>query len=98
MASDFLLYGATGFVGAAAARLAVRSGLRPLLAGRDAARLERLAAETDLECRVFGLDDEASMDRALASVPVVLHCAAHSDSLHRRWWRHASGPGPTTWI
>jgi short subunit dehydrogenase-like uncharacterized protein len=75
VASDFLLYGATGFVGDAAARLAVRSGLRPILAGRDAARLERLAAELGLEHRVFSLDDSEAMDQVLATVPLVLHCA-----------------------
>lgn len=75
MASDFLLYGATGFVGAAAARLAVRMGLRPVLAGRDAAKLEPLAAELGVDFRVFGLDDPGAMDGALGSVPVVLHCA-----------------------
>jgi short subunit dehydrogenase-like uncharacterized protein len=73
--SDFLLYGATGFVGSAAARLAVRSGLRPVLAGRDASKLEPLAAELGLEFRTFDLDDPDAMDRALGSVPVVLHGA-----------------------
>jgi short subunit dehydrogenase-like uncharacterized protein len=75
VASDFLLYGATGFVGDAVARLAARSGLRPILAGRDAARLERLAAELGLEHRIFSLDDSAAMDQVLTTVPLVLHCA-----------------------
>jgi short subunit dehydrogenase-like uncharacterized protein len=75
MKSEFLLYGATGFVGDAAARLAVQSGLRPDLAGRDAANLECQAAELGVEYRAFSLDDPAAMDRALKAVPVVLHCA-----------------------
>jgi short subunit dehydrogenase-like uncharacterized protein len=84
MKSDFLLYGATGFVGEAAARLAVKSGLRPVLAGRDAAKLERLAAVLGVEYRAFRLDDSAGMDRALETVPVVLHCAGP--------FRHTSMP------
>jgi short subunit dehydrogenase-like uncharacterized protein len=69
----FLLYGATGFVGEAIARLAVQSGLRPILAGRKAQPLEALAAELGLEHRVFDLDAKAA--RALDGVTVVLHCA-----------------------
>jgi len=45
MSSVFLLYGATGFVGAEIARMAVGYGLKLILAGRDAVRLEKLAAE-----------------------------------------------------
>jgi short subunit dehydrogenase-like uncharacterized protein len=75
MASDFLLYGATGFVGGEMARLATRSGLRPMLAGRGAAGIERLANELGVEHRVFPLDDPDAIDRALEAVPVVLHCA-----------------------
>lgn len=75
MASSFLLYGATGFVGEAIARLAVQSGLRPLLAGRDRARLAALAGELAVEYRVFPLEEAAALDRALEEVAVVLHCA-----------------------
>ena len=75
MSSAFLLYGSTGFVGDAIARLAVQSGLRPLLAGRDAAKLEIQAAELGVEHRVFRLEDSTAMDRALKEVAVVLHCA-----------------------
>jgi len=71
--AGFLLYGATGFVGEAIARLAVQSGLHPVLAGRNAGQLATLAAELGVEHRVFELG--ASIDHALADVPVVLHCA-----------------------
>ena len=75
MSSDFLLYGAYGFVGAEIARLAVGQGLRPLLAGRDPARVKALAAELGLEHQAFRLDDPPAIDRALAEVSLVLHCA-----------------------
>jgi short subunit dehydrogenase-like uncharacterized protein len=75
MSSTFLLYGATGYVGEVAARLAVENGLRPVLAGRDALKLERQAAGLGVEYRVSGLDDPAALDKALMGVPVVLHCA-----------------------
>ena len=75
MSSRFLVYGANGYVGEAAARLAVAQGLAPVLAGRDRARLEPLAKELGADLRVCALDDAAALDRALADVPVVLHCA-----------------------
>ncbi len=75
MPSTFLLYGANGFVGSAIARLAVQRGLRPLLAGRNAAKLAPLAAELGLEYRAFPLEDAAALERALCETGLVLHCA-----------------------
>jgi short subunit dehydrogenase-like uncharacterized protein len=75
MSSAFLLYGATGFVGEAIARLAVEKGLKPILAGRNAARLEEMAAELGVECRVFDLQDPHQIEQGLKDTAVVLHCA-----------------------
>jgi short subunit dehydrogenase-like uncharacterized protein len=75
MSSNFLLYGANGYTGKLIAHLASERGLRPILAGRDAATIEGLATELNLESRVFALDDSAAMDSALSEVDVVLHCA-----------------------
>jgi short subunit dehydrogenase-like uncharacterized protein len=75
MTSTFLLYGANGYVGEAAARMAVEIGLRPVLAGRDAAKIEKLAAELGLECRVFDLQDPRKIESALKDMTVLLHCA-----------------------
>lgn len=75
MPSKFLLYGSTGFVGEVIARLAVQGGLQPILAGRNATKVEALAAELGVECRIFGLDDSSAMDKALKDMAVVLHCA-----------------------
>lgn len=75
MASDFLLYGANGFVGEATARLAAQQAPKPILAGRNASRIQALATELGLPCRVFGLDDPAAVDKSLQDVAVVLNCA-----------------------
>ena len=75
MSSSFLLYGATGYVGTEIARMAVEYGLRPILAGRDASKLEPLASELGLEYRAFDLRDPQKIDQALKDMPVVLHCA-----------------------
>jgi len=73
--SNFLLYGSTGFVGDAIARLAVQSGLQPVLAGRNASKTKAQAQELGLKYRVFDLEDAAALDQALGEVNVVLHCA-----------------------
>ena len=75
MSSPFLLYGATGFAGEATARLAVEYGLEPILAGRDAIRLEKLGTELGVKYRVFDLSDLHKVEDGLKDVPVVLHCA-----------------------
>lgn len=75
MSSPFLLYGATGFVGEAIARLAKENGFQPIIAGRNTAQLEKLADELDVECRGFDLHDQQKIEQALKNVNVVLHCA-----------------------
>ncbi len=69
-----MLYGAYGYTGELVAREAVRRGLRPVLAGRRREPLAALAAELDLPCRSFGLE-ELSGRPELLDVAAVLHCA-----------------------
>ena len=75
MSSKFLLYGSSGFVGDAIARLAVQSGLQPVLAGRNAEKVKAQAAKLDVEYHAFALEDSTALDQALKEVAVVLHCA-----------------------
>lgn len=70
-----MIYGAYGYTGQLIAQEAVRRGLTPVLAGRDAAKLQALATELGLPHRVFGLDDEATVRRNLQGIALVLHCA-----------------------
>ena len=73
--STFLLYGANGYTGRLIAREAVVRGLRPVLAGRNAEAIEKLARELGLEHRIFSLDDAAATRAGLEGVKAVLHCA-----------------------
>jgi short subunit dehydrogenase-like uncharacterized protein len=73
--ANFLLYGSSGFVGDAIARLAVKSGLQPVLAGRNATKIKAQAQELGMKYRVFDLEDATALDQALSEVSVVLHCA-----------------------
>lgn len=71
----FLIYGAYGYTGRLIVRRAVEMGLRPILAGRDGAKLEALGRETGFEVRVFALDTSAEVDRGLEGMAAVLNCA-----------------------
>ncbi|CAN5727007.1 saccharopine dehydrogenase NADP-binding domain-containing protein [soil metagenome] len=81
--APWLLYGAYGFTGKLLAEEAVRRGHRPILAGRDPARLQELAdglertfrLQDPLEVRSFALDDGRSLRSGLAGVSAVLHAA-----------------------
>ena len=75
MASNFLLYGATGYTGRLTARVAVERGLRPILAGRNPAKVKALADELGLPWQAFPLNNNTTLSLALRAVPVVLHCA-----------------------
>lgn len=70
-----LLYGANGYSGELIAREAVRRGLAPVLAGRNAEAVGALGAALGLPTRVFGLDDADALRNGLAGVSAVLHCA-----------------------
>jgi short subunit dehydrogenase-like uncharacterized protein len=67
-----MVYGATGFTGRLVVQAALERGLRPLLAGRNAERLEHMASAFDLEYRVASLDDADVMSRLLADIKVML--------------------------
>lgn len=70
-----MIYGATGYTGKLITAEALEVGLRPVLAGRSADKLESLARTSGLETRTFGLDGAGRIAAALADVHVVLHCA-----------------------
>lgn len=71
----WLLYGANGYTGSLTARLAVARGMRPILAGRNAGAIRRLAQELGLEYRVFALTDTEPISRHLQGLAAVLHMA-----------------------
>lgn len=75
MARPFLVYGANGYTGELVARGAAAAGLNAVLAGRRREAVEPLATELKLEHRVAALDDPAALDRALAGMSAVIHCA-----------------------
>ncbi|MBG0564149.1 saccharopine dehydrogenase NADP-binding domain-containing protein [Actinoplanes sp. NEAU-A11] len=72
MVTVFGAYGHTGRFVVAELR---KRGFTPVLSGRDADKLSKLAAETGLEARPASVDDPAALDRALAGTAAVINCA-----------------------
>lgn len=70
-----MIYGATGYTGRLIVQEAVARGHKPILAGRNAESLRALAAPHGLETCAVNLDDSATLNRAVADVDLVLHCA-----------------------
>lgn len=75
MSNNFLIYGANGYTGELIVRFAVERGMKPILAGRNAEKVETLAKKHNLDFHVFALEETEKLDSALREVDFVLHCA-----------------------
>lgn len=71
----WMLYGSYGYTGELILAEATRRGLKPILAGRDRAKVEKQARAHGLEARVFPMDDAEKIASQLEGVKAVLHCA-----------------------
>ena len=75
MPKPWMIYGANGYTGELIAREAAGRDLKPVLAGRTAAKVEPLAASLGLQARVFDLGDAAATSKSVEGMVLVLHCA-----------------------
>jgi short subunit dehydrogenase-like uncharacterized protein len=75
MSNTFLIYGAYGYTGELITRYAAERGLKPILAGRNEAKVKELAGKYGFEHRAFALEDTPALDAALQETAFVLHCA-----------------------
>lgn len=73
--TSFLLYGANGYTAGLIIRMAAEYGVQPILAGRNEAAIQALAAQYSLEYRMGSLDQQADVDALLKGISVVLHAA-----------------------
>src|SRR6516225_267785 len=73
--TEWMIYGANGYTGRLVAVEAKRRDLKPVLAGRRAGPIEKLAAELGLPVRIFGLDDATAAAAAIADMALVANCA-----------------------
>jgi short subunit dehydrogenase-like uncharacterized protein len=86
--AEWLIYGANGYTGELIAREAVARGLRPILAGRNAASVSRLAQALGLAHRVFDVSAPA-----LDSISLVLNCAGPFSQTARPMMQACLGAG-----
>jgi short subunit dehydrogenase-like uncharacterized protein len=75
MIEKWMIYGANGYTGRLAARVAKDRTFTPILAGRRAEQIQPLARELGFESRIFDLADPAVVAGNLEGVTAVLHCA-----------------------
>jgi len=71
----WVLYGPTGVTGRLVLAAAIARGLRPVLAGRDAARLHALAAPHGLAVRVVDSADRAGLAELCLGAGLILNAA-----------------------
>ena len=67
----WMIYGANGYTGSLIAASAVAEGLNPILAGRDASKIEALAKELGCPFRVFSLSSAEATAKHLSGVSAV---------------------------
>lgn len=67
-----LIYGANGYTGKLIVDESIRSGLKPIIAGRNKKEIEALSFEKTLEYRIFSIDE---LDSGLNGIDIVINCA-----------------------
>ncbi|MEX2467899.1 MAG: saccharopine dehydrogenase NADP-binding domain-containing protein [Gemmatimonadota bacterium] len=71
----WLLYGAYGYTGRLIVERALERGLRPVLAGRNERKTRALAETSDLDWRVFSVDDRQALRAGIEGMRLVLNAA-----------------------
>ncbi len=72
---SFLIYGASGYTGTRIVELAVKKGLKPVIAGRSEAKIKTLADKHGLAYLIFDLRNTELIGKHLEKFPLVLNCA-----------------------
>lgn len=75
MSDSWMIYGATGYTGGLIVEEAVRLGLTPTIAGRNAKKVQELADKHGLPWAAFSVDDGNAMRRALDEQDALLSVA-----------------------
>lgn len=73
--NNWLLYGANGYTGRLILEEAKKTGLKPIIAGRNENEIKKLAQDTQLEFRIFSLDSLDELRQGLEQVDLVVNCA-----------------------
>ena len=73
--TNWIIYGAYGYTGKIITKEALDRGLKPILAGRNEAKLKEMGQQHQLEIRVFDLANISNICKKIEDSIVVLHCA-----------------------
>lgn len=71
----WMIYGATGYTGNLIIQEAMARGHKPIIAGRNLAKLEPLSERYKLESLAIDLNDTPVLEQAVAAVDLVFHVA-----------------------
>jgi short subunit dehydrogenase-like uncharacterized protein len=75
MDGELCIYGSYGYTGSLVAERGVEEGAEPVLAGRDAERVEAQATEFGLDHEVFSLEHPQVVEHRVSEFDAVLNCA-----------------------
>ncbi|MFK8029126.1 MAG: trans-acting enoyl reductase family protein [Gammaproteobacteria bacterium] len=75
MAMNWLIYGANGYTGKLTVMEAKKRGMQPVIGGRNAGQITRLAGDTGCKHVVLDLEEGERLRRHLKDISVVLNCA-----------------------
>jgi len=75
MSKRWMIYGANGYTATLVAEQAVALGMQPVLAGRNAEKVQPIAQRMGLATRIFPLSDFAAMVDALRDIDAIAHLA-----------------------
>lgn len=72
---NFLIYGANGYTGRLITEMAIARGLKPVLGGRNAKAIKKMAKKYNLDYEICDLNHPELLNDMVLGVDVVLHCA-----------------------
>ena len=75
MKTDVLLYGANGYSAKLVLKQFLKSGIKPILGGRNESEVEKIADENNLDCRIFGLEIHSEIMKGLENITILINCA-----------------------
>ncbi|MEO0554003.1 MAG: saccharopine dehydrogenase NADP-binding domain-containing protein [Bacteroidota bacterium] len=75
MSNGVLVYGAYGYTGRLIVDKLLESGIRPLLSGRNEAKLDEMGKALGLHFDKIDLSEQSALEKLLNQVDLVVHCA-----------------------
>lgn len=73
--TQVLIYGSYGYTGHLIVERVLAEGVKPLLSGRNAEKLQEQAQQTGLNWHVVDVNDEQALLKTLENVNVIINCA-----------------------